>query len=266
MARADPPGAQVYDELLKRAQDDPAVLAFWLGGSRGKGRPTRHSDYDIVILVAEDAYRAFCDELGLERPFQGNWRPGVDLTVGTLPGFAAAAAWDSSERGHRYGHAYVKALVDKTGEAQALIDTKARVPAEHVAGFIDASLDHAINQVYRALKCLRDGDPGASRLEAAAGVDPFFDAVFALHGGRLRPYYKYLRWELETWPLTRLPIGDARLMDRVLSVLGDGDGPALSDLLAETQPAFRAAGHSAVYDAWGEQLDWILTGRPDATP
>ena len=32
-------------------------------------------------------------------------------------------------------------------------------------------------------------------------MNPFFDAVFALHDGRLRPYYKYLRWELETWPL-----------------------------------------------------------------
>ena len=266
MARADPPGAQVYEALLKRAQEDPAVVAFWLGGSRGKGRPTQHSDYDIVILVAEDAYRAFCDELGLEGPFQGNWRPGVDLTVGTLRGFAAASAWDSPDRWGRYGHAYVKALVDKTGEAQALIDAKACVPAEAAPGFIRDSLDHAINQAYRALKCLRDGDPAASRLEAVEGVNPFFDAVFALHDGRLRPYYKYLRWELETWPLTQLPTGDARLIDRALEVLGDGGGPALSALLAETRPAFRAAGHGAVYDGWGAQLDWILTGRPDATP
>ena len=266
MTRADPPGAQVYEALLKRAKEDPAVLAFWLGGSRGKDRPTEHSDYDIVILVAEDAYKTFCDELGLEGPFQGNWRPGVDLSVGTLSGFADAAAWDSAERWGRYGHADVKALVDKTGEAQPLIDAKACVPQEHVAGFIQASLDHAINQAYRALKCLRDGLPDASRLEAADGVDPFFDAVFALHGGRLRPYYKYLRWELETRPLTQLPTGGAELMDRALDVLGDGGGPALSALLSETQSAFRAAGHGAVFDGWGDKLDWILNGRPDATP
>jgi hypothetical protein len=55
-------------------------------------------------------------------------------------------------------------------------------------------------------------------------------------------------------------------MDRVLDVLGEGGGPALSALLAETRGAFRAAGHGAVYDGWGEKLDWILTGRPDATP
>lgn len=266
MARAEPEGAREYEALLKRATQDPAVLAFWLGGSRGKGRPTEHSDYDVMILVAEDAYRPFCRELGLAGPFEANWRPGVDLGVGTLRGFAAAAAWESPDRGYRYGHAHVRVLIDKTGEAQALVDAKACVPAEAIAGFIHDSLDHALNQAYRALKCLRDGDSGASRLEAAEGVNPFFDAVFALHGGRLRPYYKYLRWELESWPLSQLPTGDAALMDRALEVLGSGGGSALSALLSEAQPAFRAAGHGAVFDGWGRQLDWILKGDPDATP
>lgn len=267
MARADLEGARtIYETLLTRAHDDAAILAFWLSGSRGKGRSTEHSDYDIVILVAEDAYKAFCRELGLEGPFQGNWRRGVDLSVGTLRGFAATAAWDSPDRWGRYGHAHVRAIIDKTGEAQALIDAKACVPADAVPGFIHDSLDHALNQAYRALKCLRDGLPDASRLEAADGVNPFFDAAFALHGGRLRPYYKYLRWELETWPLTLLPAGGAALMDRALDVLGPGGGPALSALLAEARAAFDAAGHGAAYDGWGDTLDWILTGEPDATP
>ena len=266
MARPDPEGAQTYEALLKQAREDPRILAFWLGGSRGKGRPTEHSDYDIVILVAEDAYEAFCRELGMESPFRNEWRPGIDLSVGTLPGFAAAGAWDSAERWTRYGHAHVKVLVDKTGQAQALNDAKACVPADAVPGFIYDSLDHAINQAYRALKCLRDGLPDASRLEAADGVDPFFDAVFALHGGRLRPYYKYLRWELEAWPLTQLPTGGPALLDRALDVLGSGGGPALSALLAQTREPFRTAGHSAVYDGWGASLDWILKGEPGATP
>ena len=156
--------------------------------------------------------------------------------------------------------------MDKTGRAQPMIDAKARVPTEEVARFIHDSLDHALNQAYRALKCLRDGIPDASRLEAADGVNPYFDAVFALHDGRLRPYYKYLRWELETWPLTQLPIGDTRLMARALDVLGPAGGPALSGLLAAAEPAFRAAGHGAAYDGWGATLNWILKGQPDATP
>ena len=266
MARADPEGAQTYEMLLKRARDDPAILAFWLGGSRGMGRATPHSDWDIGIIVADDAYEAFSRELGLEDSFQADWRPGVDLMIRTFPMFEAFPGWRPEERGYRYAFAHLKALIDKTGRAQPLIDAKARVPLEEVARFIHDSLDHALNQAYRGLKCLRDGLPDASRLEAAEGVNPYFDAVFALHGGRLRPYYKYLRWELETWPLTQLPAGDAALMDRALGVVGSGGGPALSALLAEAGPAFRASGYGAAYDGWGATLDWILKGAPDATP
>jgi hypothetical protein len=248
--------------LLDRAQTDPGILAFWLGGSRGMGRPTEHSDYDCCVVVAEDAYAALKAELGLDGASTMGWRPGVDLIAVTFPMFEAMAAWDSDQRGHRYAYAHLKALVDKTGRAQALIDAKACVPADVVPGFIHASLDHALNQAYRALKCLRDGDPAASRFEAAEGVNPFLDAAFALHGGRLRPYYKYLAWELATHPLDRLPFGAAELLLRLTAVLEPEGGAALCRLLAGSEPAFRAAGHGAAFDGWGRTLAWILAGQP----
>lgn len=259
-------GAQTYAELLQRAQDDPAVLAFWLGGSRGMGRPTEHSDYDVGIIVAEDAYDAFRRELGLDGPFQGDWRPGIDLAVRTFPMFEAFAAWDSAERGLRYTFAHLQALVDKTGRAQPLIDAKGRVPPEAVAGFIHASLDHAINQAYRALKCRRDGDPLASRLEAVGGINPWLDAVFALHGGRLRPYFKYLAWELETYPLARLAVSPGALQAALAEVMAADGAAALAGLLRESEPAFRTAGHGAAFDGWGGQLGWILAGQPIGAP
>ncbi len=37
---AGPEAARAYERLLERARTDPAILAFWLGGSRGMGRPT----------------------------------------------------------------------------------------------------------------------------------------------------------------------------------------------------------------------------------
>ncbi len=254
--------AETYAALLARAEEDPAILAFWLGGSRGMGKPTAFSDYDVGIIVAEDAYEPFCRELGLDGPFQADWRPGVDLAVRTLPMFEAFAAWGTDEAVYRYAFAHLKALVDKTGRTQALIDAKACVPADAVPGFIHASLDHAINQAYRGLKCLRDGDAAASRLEAVEGINPFLDAAFALHGGRLRPYFKYLRWELEASPLDRSPFDGPALMDRLLAVLAPVGAVDLSELLAALEAAFRAAGHGAAFDGWGETLAWILTWRP----
>jgi len=256
--------AETYDALLRRAEADPAVLAFWLGGSRGMGRPTEFSDYDVGIIMAEDAYEPFCRELGLEGPFQADWRPGVDLMVRTFPMFEAFATWGTDEAPYRYAFAHLKALIDKTGRAQPLIDAKACVPAGAVPDFIDASLDHALNQAYRGLKCLRDGDPAASRLEAAEGINPFLDAAFALHGGRLRPYFKYLRWELDAYPLDRLPFDSPALMDRLAAVLSPGGAVALSELLAAAQAPSRAAGHVHAFDGWGEKLDWILAWRPPA--
>jgi hypothetical protein len=254
--------AQHYAALLSRAQADPDILAIWLGGSRGMGRPTEFSDYDVGVIVAEAAYDPFCRELGLQGPFQANWRPGVDLMVRTLPMFAAFAVWGSAEAPYRYAFAHLHALVDKTGRVQPLIDAKARVPDDAVAGFIQDSLDYLINQSYRALKCLRDGDTAASRLEAAEAVKPLLDAVFALHGGRLRPYYKYLAWELETFPLQRLPLDGPALLDRLAAILGENAALALRELTATTLPAFREAGYSSAIEGWGETMDWILTWRP----
>jgi hypothetical protein len=259
--------AENYAALLARAQADPDILAFWLGGSRGMGRATRFSDFDVAIIVAEAAYGPFCRELGLGDSFQADWRPGVDLAVRTFPMFEASAAWGTDEAPYRYGFAHLKALVDKTGRAQALIDAKACVPADAIAGFIHASLDHALNQAYRGAKCLRDGDPAASRLEAAEGINPLLDALFALHGGRLRPYFKYLSWELEAFGLDQLPFDGSALLERLMAVLGPGGAAALSGLLAAVQDPFRAAGHGGAFDGWGEKLTWILGWRPpgDAT-
>jgi hypothetical protein len=261
VARADATGARTYETLLRRARDDPNVLAFWLGGSRGVGRPSAHSDYDCFFIVDEAAYPAFQVEFGLSGHYQMAWKPGIDLIALTLPMFEAMAPWTPEERGGRYSFAHLRALVDKTGRAQLLIDSKACVPPEAATAFVHASLDHALNQAYRSLKCLRDGDPLASRMEAVEGINPFLDAVCALHDGRPRPYFKYLVWELTTHPLTLLAIAPDALVSRLAAVLETGGGSELSRLLADSEPAFRKAGHGEAYDGWGETLAWILAGR-----
>ena len=262
MARADAEGAQTYEALRKRSEDDPAILALWLGGSRGMGRATEHSDWDIWIVAADDAVERLRAEFGMAGLAQMAWRPGVDLILTTMGELERLDVTASNTNGRSHMFAHLNALVDKTGEAQRLIDAKARIPAAELAGVIHAALDHALNQAYRALKCLRDGDTAASRLEAAEAVKPLLDAVFALHGGRLRPYYKYLAWELETFPLQRLPLDGPALLDRLAAILGENAALALRELTATTLPAFREAGYSSAIEGWGETMDWILTWRP----
>ena len=198
----------------------------------------------------------------LRREIEALACPGLDLGVMTLSEFEAYAAWGSADAWARYGYAHLKADIDKTGRVQPLIDAKGCVPVEAAPRFIDASLDHLLNQLYRGLKCLRDGELVASRLEAAEGIKPFLDAVFALHGGRLRPYYKYLAWELTTHPLQRLPFDGSKLSHRLPEVLGADGALALQALVADTHTVFREAGHVSVFADWGEAVDWMLSWTP----
>ncbi len=235
------------------------MLAFWLGGSRGMGQATAYSDYDCFFAIAEDAYAAFKAEFGLDGRYKMDWRPGIDLIAVTLP---MIGAWP----GRDYTYAHFSGMLDKTGQVRPLLQAKGRIAPDEVAQAVHDALDHALNQAYRALKCERDGDAAASRFEAAEGVNPFLDAAFALHEGRLRPFYKYLDWELATHPLDQLPFAAAELRERLLAVLAPGAAAALCRLLADSEPAFRAAGHARAYDGWESTLPWILAGRPVGAP
>ena len=245
--RQDPDERPRYFDLLALAERDPAVLAFWLTGSRGKGRETAASDYDCVLIVRDEV-------LGHWRArHAGRGRGRTDCAVMTLASLRAHAAWGGPEAWDRYSYAHVQVLADRTGGlCQQIIDEKGRVPAGEVAGFIDKRLDHYLNQTYRALKCRRDGLPEAARLEAADGVVPLLDALFALDGGRLRPFYKYLDWEL-----TEHPLAAGQALAREAPALLAADAGALRALLRQAEPLFRAAGHGGVFDAWGEDLAWM---------
>jgi len=238
-----------FDGLLETARTDANILAFWLDGSRGKGLATEHSDFDCTMIVRDDvvaAYRA-------KYQSRGN---NIDCRVMTLDAFRRHAEWDSPQRYDRYNFAHLIALVDKTAEAQPLIEEKGRVPPERVAGFIDASLDHAINQIYRAMKCLRDANPTAARIEAAEAVAPMLDALFALNDGRLRPYYKYLEWELQH-PLTKSPWRADEVPQRLTALLDPASHIVLRETLMALETLFRANRHGAVFDAWADALDWM---------
>jgi hypothetical protein len=79
--------------------------------------------------------------------------------------------------------------------------------------------------------------------------------VFALHG-RLRPYNKYLAWELENFPLPQ-PWNDALAPGAVL-------GRAVSLFPAVARLA-RAHGHGEVLDSWGTDLDLVLAYASEKT-
>ena len=175
-----------------------------------------------------------------------------------MAGLRAHAAWGGADSWDRYSYAHIKVKTDRTGGlCQKILEEKARVPPDVVGDFINRSLDHYLNQTYRALKCVRDGLSLAARLEAAEAVTPLLDALFALDGGRLRPFPKYLEWELAEYPLARGPVD---LVSRLARLLEFPDTGVLRRLLADVDLLFRSSGYAPVFDAWGSDLNWMRDG------
>jgi hypothetical protein len=170
----------VLDPLLAEARDDDNVVGVVLFGSRGKGAfVTERSDWDVFVVVRE--HRG-------ERPFVHC--AALETVEVTLDELRNQPAWN------RYSLTWLEPQLDKTGEVAAALRNAVRVdPA--TAG---EPLDGHVNSYYRSAKNARVGLELASLLDAQESVGWFLQFVFAVHG-RIRPYNKWLAWELQTHPL-----------------------------------------------------------------
>lgn len=248
------PTTVLFKQILEAAQKDPNILAFWLEGSRGKGLITPYSDYDCSMIVKNEVF----DEYRREYEVVGS--PEIELTVFTFDDFRQHATWGSARAWERYNFAHLRALVDKTGEAQKLIEEKGTIPPAEIPKVINQALDHYINQVYRSIKCARDGQSLSMRFEAAEGINPLLDAVFALNG-RLRPYFKYIEWEFENYPPLKLGLAPKDFLNDLLEILTSGDIKIQQQLLCKIEMLFCAEGYRSIFDGWGANLLWMKEYR-----
>ncbi|OJF09688.1 hypothetical protein BG844_36065 [Couchioplanes caeruleus subsp. caeruleus] len=223
----------ILDEVLARAAADPVVRGVILTGSRARGTETARSDYDVTIAVAEQP-----------QPWRHSTRTdALDEVVCTVE-----ALTDTSVHWQRYFYRDAKVLLDRlNGGIAELIDRQATLSAEEAALHARTSLDAYVNQLYRCAKSRRDGFAEAALLDEAESLPWLLETVFALHG-RLRPYNKYLRWELESFPLP----GDwntALMPDRVRT--------ASLRLFPAVETLARCHGHAEVLEGWGSDIELI---------
>ncbi|MFF8630543.1 hypothetical protein [Streptomyces werraensis] len=236
-----------YDEFVALATADPAVVGLVLKGSRAHdGMATRRSDHDVYVVLADGA------ATGLAR-FTGHRSPELDLVVLPLDAFRAAGGHE------RYALARARVVLDRLdgGIARVLAD-KARLDADEAFTRAGDLLDAYANSLYRSVKNARDGQPLAARLDAADSAGFLLELLFTLDR-RPRPYNKYLRWELDRYPLPGWDTGG--LLGAVDRISATGDVPAQQRLFARVETAVRGAGLGAVLDAWGDDLALMRPGR-----
>jgi hypothetical protein len=230
------------DELVARATADSRVRGLVLTGSHARGTATAHSDFDVVIVVDQE----------------GDWPSRRTPELDEIP-YTVAGLADTSVLWQRYAFRGARVLLDRLdGRVAESVARQAAPSEEEATRWAREGLDGYVNFLYRAAKSRRDGEPLAARLDEMESVSWLLTAVFAMYG-RVRPYNKYLRWELETFPLpapwdTTLP---ARLA-------ADPAG-----LFADVCELARRRGHGDVLDEWGDDLTLISRAtvvRPPGRP
>ena len=213
----------MLEPLLAEARDDENVVGIVVFGSRGKGAfVTERSDWDVFVVVRE--HRG-------ERPFvHGAALETVEVTLDELRN---QPAWN------RYSLAWLEPQLDKTGEVAAAMRDAIHVdPAG--AG---EPLDGYVNSYYRSAKNARVGLELASLLDAQESIPWFLEFVFAVHG-RLRPFNKWLAWELENHPLTW---SDLPRLERIART---GDLAEQQALFRDAESLARSTDLGAVIDSW----------------
>lgn len=228
-----------YQRLRDLVDDDRRVVGFFLGGSRGKGVETDRSDYDCYVIVEDsevDAWRVVAEELS----------PPLDIALFSLTAFAAG----EGPEWNRYNYAHLDVEVDRLGgRIQQLVDARATITSEEGAVAARAALDAYINAAYRSLKNLRDGLELEAILDASEAVNYGLTVLFGLLG-RLRPYNKYLRWELTHHPPSGLPWQTEELVTLVSGILRNSDPALQSKFFRGIEQLAHARGLTDVIEAW----------------
>ncbi|MCL8024318.1 SDR family oxidoreductase [Nocardioides sp. BSK12Z-3] len=226
------------------------LLGLILSGSAGRGLATERSDLDVYVVLTDDAAAgrrttktAAVDEIPLSLS-----------ELAEIPPFGTDYWW------YRWSFAWAPVVLDRTGGVlDDLALRQATVSPEEARSILVTHdrLDGWVNYAYRALKSDRDGRVRERRLDAAESVPWLLDTVFSL-GGRVRPYHKYLPWELEQHPLPGWTAdGLLSLVERTL----DGDPAAIRETFERVLDHCREFDRSQpepvlvpIVDGWGSEL------------
>jgi hypothetical protein len=249
-------GELEYERLVEISRADDAVVGLVLTGSRGRGPAARpDSDWDVRLVVRDDA----AGECSLRRATPHG--SPVEVAVLSLSAFEQAGAIGSESEWDRYSYAHAQVVVDKlAGRIAALVQEKSVLPAEAANGIAAEGLDTYVNSYYRSAKNLRNGLFLEAHLDAAESVPPFLTALFAFHG-RVRPFNKFLRWELEHFPLGGGHWTADELLPRLELIVASGELGAQQALFRDAERLAREYGFGEVIDGWEPDVAW-LRGEP----
>jgi hypothetical protein len=234
-----------YDQLVDAARADERVLGLILTGSRGRGVFVREdSDWDVRLVVSGDA-RSECEER-YETPHGST----VEVAVYSLEQFEQAGKIGSQNEWDRYSYVHAEVVLDKDGTIAERVARKSVLPENEARDLAAGSLDAYINSYHRSAKNAAAGLAVEAHLDAAESVGPFLTTLFAVYR-RVRPFNKYLHWELESFPLGDELWSASALLPRLEAIVATGALAAQASLFRDVEALARRHGLGHVVDSWG---------------
>lgn len=244
-----------YERLLDLARADPAVVGLVLTGSRGHGpEPRREADWDVRLVLRDEDLAA-----GRER-YQTEHGAGVEVVAYDLNTFRTLGLPDGVAPWDRYSYVRVPAVIDKlAGGIAEILERKSRLDSDEAKDLAADALDGYVNAMFRSRKSHRIGRLIEARLDAAESIGPLLTFRFAVEL-RVRPFNKFLAWELEGWPLSGAAWERTTFLRRLTGMLDIGDPSLQAAVFRDVEAMARTSGHGPVIDAWEPDVAWLRSG------
>jgi hypothetical protein len=235
-----------FETFVRDAEEDPNIVGLVLAGSRGVGAyVTPESDFDAYVILA-DATRV--DEYA--RRFPSQHGDAIEYLIVSLEGFRRHALPGAPDRANAYTFAHVEPLIDKLAGEIAQLTRQKALPGD---GDAAAFLDGYLNLLFRSLRNAAASRFVEAHLDAAESIPWFLDFLFAAHG-RVRPFNKWLRWELDNYPMGAEWTG---VLERVEVIVATGDVLEQRRLFRDVEAFARRHGLGNVIDGWGPDVSFL---------
>jgi hypothetical protein len=238
---------RAYRAFLASAAADENVVGVVLSGSRGAGAfVTDRSDFDVFVVTREPDDRwAFV------------YGSAVEMVALTLDAFETYALPGGRDAWNRPAFLFAKVEIDGLdGAIGRIVERKRRLTPDEAKTIAAESLDDYINALLRSLRNLEAGREVEGRLDAAETIPPLLTTAFALEG-RVRPFNKWLRYDLE-----REPLAIEGLLSRIDRIRRDADLAEQRAMFRDIERRARARGHGAAVDSWEPNNGWLRGESP----